>query len=106
MDIREAVTTYNPQTDTLTITLPPSRAGFADSADGRFLFLFYDERDSPTPSGFEVHWFSEVWDNPEVLPDPGFRFRNSEAGSGHLSWRELLCWAHRRFVLPEVNATA
>ncbi len=104
MDTRKAVVTYNRDTDTLYITLPPCKGGFADSSDGKYFFAFYDSHDSETPSAFEVHWFSEVWDDDDLIPEVNVRFDVEDTDLRGVTLRELLAWAHQRFVEARMKA--
>lgn len=97
VDIR---VTYNPYLDTLYLRTPDCTGSWLDSEDGMFFFTIFDDQDQEVLCGLEIHFFSEIWDDEETIPDldvlfdiPGTEIRDADLS-------EVLQWAFETFVKP------
>jgi len=98
---RKAVVTYHRQADTLYITLPPCKGGYGTSPDGVYFFTFYDSRRRRQPSAFEIHHFSEVWNDETIIPVLALRLTVEGTALRDVTLREVARWAYQQFVAPK-----
>ncbi|MBC8448614.1 MAG: hypothetical protein H8D78_12780 [Chloroflexi bacterium] len=91
--------TYNRDLDTLYLSSPECTGRWMDSWDGIFFFTKYNHREDEIPRGFEIHFFSEVWNDREVIP-PLTEMRFDVIGTSlrEVSLDEVLRWAYQRYV--------
>jgi hypothetical protein len=90
--------TYNPNLDTLHLRTPGCTGKYLDSEDGIFFFTVLDHWDSTTPCGFEVHFFSEVWNDEEIIPDLDMRFEIADTDLRDAGLDEVLRWAFETYI--------
>jgi hypothetical protein len=89
--------TYNPNLDTLYLTSPSCSGKWMDSQDGMFFFLIYNQRADTSPTGFEIHHFTEVWDDEKLLPRLDMRFDLLGTEVKEATFKEVLRWAFERY---------
>lgn len=92
--------TYNPNLDILYLRTLGCTGSWLDSEDGVFFFAIFNNQDQETLCGFEIHFFSGIWDDEVMIPDLDVRFDilGTEIRDADLS--EVLQWAFETFVKP------
>lgn len=98
--------TYNPNLDTLYLRTPGCSGSYLDSEDGVFFFTLFDDRESETPCGFEIHFFSEALADKEIIPDLDARFSILGTEVRDASLDEVLQWAFKTYVEPQQRVGA
>jgi hypothetical protein len=96
--------TYNPNLDTLYLTSPSCSGKWMDSHDGMFFFLVYNQRTDASPTGFEIHHFTEVWDDKKLLPRLDMRFDVLGTEVKEATLKEVLRWAFEQYVAKKPGA--
>ena len=96
--------TYNPNLDTLYLTSPSCSGKWMDSHDGMFFFLVYNQRADASPTGFEIHHFTEVWDDEKLLPWLDMRFDVLGTEVKEATLKEVLHWAFEQYVARRPSA--
>jgi hypothetical protein len=91
--------TYNPDLDTLYLNTPSCTGKWMDSGDSLFFFFtVYNERGDTVPGGFEIHHFTDVWNDDQIIPSLDLRFDVEASDIQDATLAEVLQWAYEKFV--------